>query len=525
MSSSRLRPLRWLSGLRKRVEGKPRLNRSLFTVVVIVIASNTLMILYALTSLMARMNFAGVGFVDSLPLSLYVLPLLVILVSVLRGYVRTRVALSALVTLGISSVVLGVLSNLVRGFVLLSLLNLVAVLFIPLLGPVLPSGRPKNLGRKSVVWLVVLNLLGAMFPVSVYVMGQIPIGSVDASHAQVYVDIPMSPELVPQAASVLSNLSAHSLGANFRVFVDNNESWKRLELWLTALESFDDIPTLITLSLNRSALIQAPVTTLGSAGLFESMYESYSDAIERLIYVLEDAGISAAAKTVMFDMRLSELEWAALMARMRSIDLCAVTLLYRHTLDLVSKSTVDSLGLGLVASAQAAGLEVGFLIESFALDDWLDNDTVVMLACGVTTSVLNEASRIEVDCSRSRFSKEMNGDVGEYLAYSYGRSAGALKGTRLVSLRLGRLYDELGPAESVLTPTMLQRDIAVASGTGVSAITVESVTELLSYGGDWPEALLGHGSDGDSVGVRYTFRIYAFRAVTMAIDSFDALIL
>jgi len=459
------------------------------------------MILYALSSLVTRMSFASVGLADSLPLSLYILPLLVILVSVLRGYARTRIALGALVILGISGVVFGVISNLVRGFVVLSFLNLIAVLLMP------------------------LNLLGAMFPVSVYVMGQVPVGSVDASPAQVYVDIPMSPELVPQAASILSNLSDHSLGADLRVSVDNNESWSRLEVWLTMLDSFGDIPALITLSLNRSALIQSPVTTLGSTGLFESMYGSYSDAIGQLTYVLEDAGISDASMTVMFDMRLSEPEWAALMGQMRSIDLAGVTLLYRHALDLVSRSTVESLGLGLTASVHDAGLVVGFLIESFAFDDWLDNDTMVMLACGVTAFVLNEADRIEVDCSRSRFSREMNGDVGEYLAYSYGLSAGAMNGARLVGLRLGRLYDELGPTGSILTPTMLQRDIAAASGTGVSAITVESVTELMSYGGDWPEALLGHGSDGEPVGVRYTFRIYAFRAVTVAIDSFDALIL
>ncbi len=522
-SSGKLRPPQWLNDLRAHVESKTRLNRLLFTAVVIVILLDTLMILYALSSLVARMSFAGVGLVDSLPLSLYILPLLVILVSVLRGYVGTRVALGALVILGISGVVFGVLSNLVRGFVVLSFLNLFAVLLMPLLGPVLPPVRPKNMGRKGLVWLVVLNLLGAMFPVSVYVMGQVPVGSVDASPAQVYVDIPMSPELVPQAASVLSNLSAHSLGADLRVSVDNNESWSRLEVWLTMLDSFDDIPILITLSLNRSVLIQSPMTTLGSTGLFDSMYGSYSDAIEQLTYVLEDAGISAAATTVMFDMRLSEPEWAALMGRMRSIDLAGVTSLYRHTLDLVSRSTVESLGLGLIASVHGAGLEVGFLIESFAFDDWLDNDTKVMLACGVTAFALNEADRIEVDCSRSRFSREMNGDVGEYLAYSYGLSAGAMNGARLVGLRLGRLYDESGPMGSVLTPAMLQRDITVASGTGVSAITVESITELMSHGGNWPEALLGPGSEAEPVGVRYTFRIYAFRAVTMAIDSFDAL--
>jgi hypothetical protein len=63
-------------------------------------------------------------------------------------------------------------------------------------------------------------------------------------------------------------------------------------------------------------------------------------------------------------------------------------------------------------------------------------------------------------------------------------------------------------------------------GNGISKITIGSLPSLLSAFGNNAIAELRTALDATTQGVAtYTFRIYAFRAVFIAIDAFDFLML
>jgi hypothetical protein len=120
----------------------------------------------------------------------------------------------------------------------------------------------------------------------------------------------------------------------------------------------------------------------------------------------------------------------------------------------------------------------------------------------------------------------MSGDVGEYLVHSFSSSTGGLGN------QWGMRIGEIGNSTDVLSRTdnvyealdILVNDIELAAGNGVTKITIGSLPSLLSAFGDNAIAELRTAIDATIQGVAtYTFRIYAFRAVFMAIDSFDFL--
>ncbi|MFW9870651.1 MAG: hypothetical protein ACFFEL_13575, partial [Candidatus Thorarchaeota archaeon] len=158
----------------------------------------------------------------------------------------------------------------------------------------------------------------------------------------------------------------------------------------------------------------------------------------------------------------------------------------------------------------------------------LDNDSNAMQLCGVTSSLLQEWNFFSVSCSRSRFSFEMSGDVGEYLVHSYSSSVARL-GSQW-SLRVGEVgnsTDVLDRTDSVYNDlAIIANDIALAVGNGVQFITVDSLPSLLSSFGIGSLSTLRSVIDETDQGVAtYTFRIYAFRAVFLAIDAFDFIML
>ncbi|UCH05799.1 MAG: hypothetical protein JSW05_06445, partial [Candidatus Thorarchaeota archaeon] len=225
---------------------------------------------------------------------------------------------------------------------------------------------------------------------------------------------------------------------------------------------------------------------------------------------------------------LSTTEWQTLMQLTRSVNLPGFSSLIRTSIDSIDSSVIVGAAESLADFAHSAGLPCGVLIESFILDDTGDGDSLTTLVCGQTSDTLQYWDRVEVSCSRSKYSFEMNGDVGEYLAYTFSKSL-AQHGSSW-SIRLGAAgnkSDVFGRANDVYnTIQLIADDIAIASGNGAARITLESLPLLIETFGPYAlDILSDYLADASSVGVTYTFRIYAFRAVFIAIDSFDLIML
>lgn len=89
------------------------------------------------------------------------------------------------------------------------------------------------------------------------------------------------------------------------------------------------------------------------------------------------------------------------------------------------------------------------------------------------------------------------------------------------------MSDVLGRTNEVYdTIQLVADDISIASGNGAARVTLESLPLLIdTFGPSALDALSTQLAAAASVGVTYTFRIYAFRAVFIAIDSFDFIML
>ncbi len=261
--------------------------------------------------------------------------------------------------------------------------------------------------------------------------------------------------------------------------------------------------------------------------MIEDIYESHQNALSHLVD--EDlVNVTNVPEYILFDMTLSRQEWQELMRRTRNLDLVGFGGLIRTSIDSVEKTRIVDASTSLYNEAFASGIQSGLLIETFVVDDLLDRDSIAMRLCGVTSSLLQSWDHMSVSCSRSRFSFEMNGDVGEYLVHSYSSSVSGL-GTPW-SLRIGEVgnsTDVLGRVDEVYQDfDVLLNDIALALGNGVSKITLDSLPSLLSAFGNDSLSTLGSSIDAIEYGVAtYTFRIYAFRAVFLAIDAFDYIML
>ena len=169
-------PLNWLvttrRKMRRRINTVKPVDRLLHLFSSFVLFVNIIFILFAMISLTGRMLLNGVPFIDSIPLAFYNLPLLIFLPKLLLDYYRSRSAALTLVILLIVAVVFGMISALVRGFLILVIVNVAAIVIIIILGRFRPNAPLRSIGRRGIAWILILNSLGLMLPISVSLMGQ-----------------------------------------------------------------------------------------------------------------------------------------------------------------------------------------------------------------------------------------------------------------------------------------------------------------------------------------------------------------
>jgi hypothetical protein len=120
----------------------------------------------------------------------------------------------------------------------------------------------------------------------------------------------------------------------------------------------------------------------------------------------------------------------------------------------------------------------------------------------------------------------MSGDVGEYLTYSYSRTAGPQD----IGIRLGQAGDRYGEDTSNQTIyadlTRLVDDVRISQSNGVPRVCIDSLSSFLeSYSETGIIDLASSVLTSFEVPVTYTFRIYAFRGVLQAIDALDFIML
>jgi hypothetical protein len=514
--------------IRRRINEDYKREAVLNILVVAVLVMNSILILYAILAISVRMTLSGVGIIDSLPIALYMLPLMVFLPMMILAYWHDRAALWNFILLIISSIIFGMLSLLIRGFLIVLVLNTVGLTIIFVLGRYRPRGSLRGVGKKGLAYLLLLNMLGLTFPISIVVMGQSPIAVVEAHQtAQITLNVPLADfdypyQGVTPTPGLLSNLSSLSLNLDFRVLEDNAQSWSRLRSWLLSLNG-TNVSYYITLTANRGSLIEDNPITLGTTELIEEIYLSHRIAFSYLLNVTL-SGIINVPLAVIFDMTLSHQEWQALMVETRSLDLIGFSTLLRTTIDSIDLAQVEYQAISLHNDVINADMSAGILVEPFVVDDIQDNDTTSMRFCGLTAETLRLWDTISVLASRSRFSFEMNGDVGEYLAYSYSGSVARLGEKWSIRLgHIGNLTDIFGRTDDVYTSLdVVTNDITLSIGNGIRMITLDSLPSILNRFGETSLSALTDAIDDSTQGIAtYTFRIYAFRAVFMAIDAFD----
>ena len=306
---------------------------------------------------------------------------------------------------------------------------------------------------------------------------------------------------------------------------DDTKSWLRLNEWLISLND-SSLPYTVTLTANRAGLVGSDPQVIGTTDIIQGVFESHSSALSQLGGELEN--ITNSPQHILFDMTLSQPEWHKLMFHTRSLDLIGFTGLMRSSIYSTDISIINQESTSLKQQANSLGFSSGIIIESFVIDDLQDNDNVAMRLSGVTLPSLDLWDTIAVSSSRSRFSIEMNGDVGEYLVESYSKSVGALGSKYSIRLgEAGNVSDILDRSEIVYENLqVLCDDIALSTGNGVANLTIDSLPSLLSSFGSTVLADLRTLIDADNVAsATYTFRIYAYRAVFIAIDSFDLIML
>ncbi|MCF2137969.1 MAG: hypothetical protein K9W43_12115 [Candidatus Thorarchaeota archaeon] len=518
MSNLRERLNNRLTLLRESVTEREGMTKILVRYVLLMLVVNTLLIFYTVLTLIGRMTSGGMPLLDSLPLLLYILPLIVILFSILRGYYLTHVGLGAIFILLITGLVFGLVSILVRGFIALAILDIAAVIIIPLVGTIRAKTSWRDAGRKGIAWIIILNVLGAGFPAAVYVMGQSPIASVDATApAHIGIDIPLLSNNTPTNKTI-QMLESAGVEANLHLFDYLPQSWESLTDWLSNM-SGHNTQVSITISPDRENV--ASSIALGSNALFASIYNTMSADIDRIRNVVDNISTGISKITIMFDLRLSSTEWNTLMTNTRTLNIMNFAALIRATVDSTDHTAIQQGLTSLLSNAQESGFDTGVVIDTIAFDDYLDGDGTLMLACGMTPNLINNVSRIEVDASRTKFSNAMLGDVGEYLVFSYARTMGSLADDKW-SLRLGTVDPSVN-STGYRSIEGIGSDMALAGGCGVQRVTIESLQGLIALGDDALSDLTGLVDVSQFVPVTYTFRIYAFRAVTLAIDSFDGI--
>ncbi len=515
-------------GVRQRVNSVPKYDIFLHRFITVVLIVNMILILYALISVTFMMTLSGVGFIDSLPLAFYILPMMIILPIMVRAYYRSRTAAWNFLFLMICTVFFGLLSLLIRGFLICLVFNIAAVISIFFMGRFRPQGKLKQAGKKAIAYFIFANLLGLSFPISIILMGQSPIATVQVVvNPQIRLSVPLAEfdypyQDVTPTPQLLSDILSNAFYLDFHVLENDVDSWTRLRTWLEAVNE-TEISYSITLTADRGVLAGIEPNGLATTQLIEDIYESHRIALSHFVDV-DLVNITNKPEYLLFDMTLSRVEWQELMQRTRNLDLVGFSALMRTSIYSVDKARIENASTLLHNDAYASGISAGVLIESFVVDDLLDGDSNAMKLCGLTSTSLSSWSQFSVLCSRSRFSFEMNGDVGEYLVHSYSSSVSRLGSS--LSLRIGEAgnsTDTLGRTDTVYEDLdVFVNDIALILGNGLSRITIDSLPSYLNSFGSDSLSILRAAIDSVENGIAtYTFRIYAFRAVFIAIDAFD----
>lgn len=164
--------------VRQRVNSAPKFDVFLHRLITAVLIVDMILILYAMISVTLGMTLGGAGFIDSMPLALYILPLIVFLPIMIQSYYRNRLAIWNFIFLAICIVFFGMLSVLIRGFIICLAFNIVALFSVFIMGRFRPRGKLRDVGKKGVVFFILANLLGLAFPVATILMGQYPIATV-----------------------------------------------------------------------------------------------------------------------------------------------------------------------------------------------------------------------------------------------------------------------------------------------------------------------------------------------------------
>ncbi len=518
--------------VRNKITSHKKYDRILHHFITIVLIVNTILILYAMLAVTLDMTLSGVGLIDSLPIALYILPLMAFLPMMILDFHRDRSAAWNFAFLIVCSIFFGMLSLLIRGFLICLVVNIIAGIIVFILGRFRPKNKLRQAGKKGIVFILLLNMLGLTFPVSVVLMGQSTIAAANVGTTpQVSLGVPLSDfdypyqNLTP-TTQLLSDISSNSFHLDFRILEDDTLSWSRLRTWLVAVND-SAIEYSITLTPNRSAFVDENIQTLATTELIEDIYESHRDAFTYLTNIAL-SNITNLPLGIIFDMTLSRYEWQMLMLETRSLDLIGFSSLMRTSIFSVNLDRIENEATLLYNDVVTSGMQGGILIEPFVIDDLQDGDTTAMRVCGVTPETLGFWAYPSVLCERSRFSFEMQGDVGEYLVHSYSSSIARL-GDQW-SMRLGNAgnsTDVSGRVDNVYERIdVLFNDIALAAGNGVHALTIDSLPSFLNTFGAVGLTQLRNSIEAMEQGLAtYTFRIYAFRAVFMAIDAFDFLML
>ncbi len=509
--------------LRSRINREVPMDRGLHLFTCIVLGLNIFLIIFALISLTWRNLLVRVPLLDSLPLAFYILPLMVILPKILLDLYRTRSGLIAILIMTISAVVFGLISTLVRGFTVLVIVNIIASFLIFIIGRFRPSTPLKSIGKQGIAWFVVMNILGLMMPASVVFMGANPIATITANaDTEFFVEMPLADFEYPYVnittdTSLIDQLAINNFGVDLRVAPSNNLSLQRLEQWVVALVT-NDIPYRITISADRSLLVE---TTDSANSIFDLMVDEYVDTLAGIHNLTEVYSIDSTSFTILFDMSLSLIEWQNMMQYIRSVDLPHFSSYIRNETDKLDSSDITSNYLSLIEAATDYGISSSLIVDGFAIDDIVDGDILIAKMNGLTSEIIGlNMPTLEVSCSRTSYSQQMDGDVGEYLIYSYSLSnqihsmrlgiAGNLTGTSLIQYPI---YESM---------SLLVNDMVIASGNGVPQIVISSLPSIIStFGFNGLSDLRSSYDSNTDANVTYTFRIYAYRAVMMAIDSFD----
>jgi hypothetical protein len=500
--------------VRAKVRSNAKLDGWLHVFVSLVLVLNISLILYTMLSVTVRMSIAGIGFLDSLPIVLYILPLILILPLMVRAYYMDRFAPVNFVILLIATVFFGVLSILVHGFIIFLILNAFTLCIMFVMGRFRPQTSIRQVGKKTCVILLIVNLLGLSFPVTTLVLGQTPLALIEhTGEMNLTLEVPLadfdfSYSNLEPSASLLQNLSSAGVGLDLHLLEGNPDSTNRLRNWLTALNQ-SSITYTVTMTAPRESFLENGLDSLGTTSVIQEVYQSHLDSLQLLLSELEYLNMTQVPYCIYFDMTLSEPEWQALMARIRSLNLPGFSSLVRSSLDALDVNALETSAAILASESKSSDLSSGVLVESFIIDDLQDLDSLAMKFCGQTVQTLSGWDKIQVDCSISR-------TLAQY-GPNWSMRLGAVGNESDIHSRPNIVYNTL---ESIVD------DLVISEGNGVSSLTLESLPLLITkFGQDAVSNLVTAVDEVSQVAVTYTFRIYAFRAVFIAIDSFDPIMI